>query len=459
MKLCTGSAVLACLAVVRIAEGAPTYQILYHERLQVSARVDEQGLKHLGFDAYGRHFDVSLEPNDNIGHAVPASRSDIKPYRGTVAGMTGSWVRLTQTPTGWRGIVSDGHELYAVEPENVVKKASIQSLSDSGGNGASSSSAPAMYRLADALIPEGAANCGTETDENVIAGTTGQTTASQAFSSITRDLSRKDTTTTASQQLVVGIVADHTFTDNFGADPESEIVARMNEVDGIWSTQVGISIVLGQVTVLTDATDTFTATTTPADLLSEVASFRGKVAASNGTSLTHLMTGRTLDNNIVGISYVGAVCQGNYSSSLSANITSTTEGALITAHELGHGFNAVHDGVAGACASTPQTYLMAPTINFNSQFSTCSLTSITAKAQTASCLQAVTTGGGTGASGSSSSGSDPSVSSDPSGSSGGTTSAGGSGSGSGGGGGSLDFGALAVLASVLLGRRAYARSR
>src|ERR1700722_11933277 len=130
-KLCTGSAVLACLAVARIAEGAPTYQVMYHERLEISARVDAQGLKHLGFDAYGRHFDVTLEPNDNIGHAVPASRSDIKPYRGTVAGMTGSWVRLTQTPDGWRGIVSDGHELYAVEPESAVKKASIQSLSDS----------------------------------------------------------------------------------------------------------------------------------------------------------------------------------------------------------------------------------------------------------------------------------------------------------------------------------------
>jgi hypothetical protein len=457
-KLCTGSAVLTCLAVARIAEGAPTYQVLYHERLEISARVDAQGLKHLGFDAYSRHFDLTLEPNDNIGHAVPANRSDIKPYRGTVAGMTGSWVRLTQTSNGWHGIVSDGHELYAVEPESAVKKASIPSLSDNGG-GAGSSSAPAIYRLADAIIPEGAANCGTETDENVIAGTAGHTTASQAFSSIAKDLSRKDTTTTASQQLVVGVVADHTFTDNVGTDPESEIVARMNEVDGIWSSQVGISIVLGPVTVLTDATDTFTATTTPTDLLSELASFRAKVAASNGTALTHLMTGRALDNNIVGISYLGAVCDGNYSSSLSANITSTTEGALITAHELGHSFNAVHDGVAGACASTPQTYLMAPIINFSNQFSACSLTSIAAKAKTASCVQAVAAGSSAGSTGgTSSSGGDPSVSSDPSGTSG-TGSGNSGGTGSGGGGGRLDFEVLAVLACALLSRRARARKQ
>jgi len=152
-KLRTGSAVLACLAVFRIAQGAPTYQILYHEHLEIAARVDATGQEHLGFDAYGRHFDVSLELNDNIRHAIATSRSDIKPYRGTVTGLTGSWARLTQTPDGWRGIVSDGQELYAIEPESAVKKASIQSLSDSG---AASSTAPTIYRLSDALMPDGA---------------------------------------------------------------------------------------------------------------------------------------------------------------------------------------------------------------------------------------------------------------------------------------------------------------
>ena len=430
-KLCTGSAVLACLAIARIAEGAPTYQILYHERLDISARVDPKGQQHLEFDAYGRHFEVNLEPNDNIGRGVPAGRSDIKPYRGTLTAATGSWVRLTRTQQGWRGMVSDGHELYAVEPIP-----------------ASEGGAPAIYRLADAVIPDGAAYCGTETDESLIAGATGRATASQAYSSIAADLSRKDTTTNTSQQLVVGVVADHTFTDNLGSDPETEIVARMNVVDGIWSSQVDISIVLGPVTVLTDTTDTFTSTTTPTDLLSQVADYRAKAATSNGPALTHLMTGRTLDGNIVGISYLGAVCDGNYSSSLSANISSTTEGALITAHELGHSFNAVHDGVAGVCASTPQTYLMAPIINFSNQFSACSLTSIAATAKTASCVQAVSTGSGSGSSGdTASSGSAPSVSSDPSG----TGSSTGSGSG---GGGSLDFAGLAVLAAMVSGRRA-----
>jgi hypothetical protein len=60
--------------------------------------------------------------------------------------------------------------------------------------------------------------------------------------------------------------------------------------------------------------------------------------------------------------------------------------ALIAAHELGHNFNAPHDGEAGACVATPQTFLMAPRVNFSSQFSSCSLEQIDAQIKTAQCL-------------------------------------------------------------------------
>jgi hypothetical protein len=461
-KLCTGSAVLACLMVFRIGEAAPAFQILYHERLEITPSTDATGQQHLGFDAYGRHFDVSLELNDNIRPAVAASRPDIKPYRGTLVGQPGSWVRLTQAPDGWRGVIADGHEIYAIEPESVVKKASIQSLSASAGG---SSSAPAIYRLSDALIPDGTAYCGTETGETVtssgtgtasVTGTAARSTALTAFSQIAKDISMKDT---ATRQLVVGVVADHQFNDNIGTDPEAEIVSRMDIVDGIWDSQVGISIVLGPVSVLTDTTDTFTATTSPTDLLTEVAGYRAKLPSTDGSALTHLMSGRILDGNIVGISYLGAVCNGSYSANLSANVTSTTMGALIAAHELGHSFNAVHDGVAGACSTTPQTYLMAPVINFSNQFSSCSLSTIGTTAVGASCVENKSSGGAGssgGSSGTSSSGGNPSVS-DPSGtnSTNGSSSTGSGGSSS--GGGAFDLAGLVFLAGVLLIRQACLR--
>jgi hypothetical protein len=81
-----------------------------------------------------------------------------------------------------------------------------------------------------------------------------------------------------------------------------------------------------------------------------------------------------------------SVCNSNTADSLSEGTHSTLESALIAAHELGHNFNAPHDGESGACSATPQTFLMAPKINYNDQFSSCSLLQINARIQTASCL-------------------------------------------------------------------------
>src|SRR3984885_2677131 len=163
-KLCTGSAVLACLALFRTATGAPAFQVLYHEKLEITPRVDAKGQQHVSFDAYGRHFDVNLELNENIRRGVSSGRSDIKPYRGTVTGQSGSWVRLTQTRDGWRGVISDGHELYAIQPENELQ-AALAPASVAGST--SSSSAPVIYRLADAIMPDRAGYCGTDLDEGL----------------------------------------------------------------------------------------------------------------------------------------------------------------------------------------------------------------------------------------------------------------------------------------------------
>ena len=442
-KLCTGSAVLACVTFVGTVTAAPTFKVLYHERLDISPRVDTNGQQHVSFDAYGRHFDIDLELNDNIARGVSADRSDIKPYRGTVTGQAGSWVRLTRSRVGWRGVVSDGQDIYAIEPASEMKQTAVQPLG-------ASSSAPIMYRLADAIMPDGAGVCGTDTTPGASFSGTERSSAQKAFARLAADLSRKDTSGVATRQLVVNVVADHTFTDAIGSDPEGSIVARWDIVDGIWSSQVGIKIVLAPIRILTDADDPFSSTASAPTLLAEVAGYRAGLPAHQETALTHLATGRAMEGNIIGISYLGAICNGAQAVSLSQSTTSLIMGGLIAAHELGHSFNAVHDGVPGACSTTPLTYLMAPTINFSNQFSACSLQSINARAVTASCLRQITPvisrNPPTGTSGSGGTISDPGS---------GSNSAGGSGASSGGGGGgNLDLSWLAFLGSMLMLRRA-----
>jgi hypothetical protein len=467
-KLCTGSAALTCLAALHIANAAPAFQVLYHERLEIAPQVDDKGQQHLGFDAYGRHFDLDIESNEGIRKGVPANRSDIKPYQGTVSGHAGSWVRLTQTRDGWRGVLFDGQDLYAIESAGQLQQAGVQSVTET-------STTPVMYRFADTLMPDAAAYCATDTDTDTSSTQSSHSTALNAYTEISKDLSMKDTSTGTTRQLVVSVVTDHQFADAIGTDAAAEITARMNVVDGIWYSQVGIHIALGTVKILTDATDTFSSTTSSSDLLAEVAQYRSKTSSSDGSGLTHLMSGRTLDSNIIGIAYVGEVCDGSNSVSLSDTTVSTTMGALVAAHELGHNFNAPHDGAAGgACASTAQTYLMAPQINFSNQFSSCSLTQITTRLASASCVQKVSAASSGSTSSSSGSGSSSSSSSNTGGtvsdSGSSTSSSGSSSSGSttsssgGGGGGSLDLGWLAFLTACLMlqlyaATRRHARAR
>lgn len=366
---------------------APAFAILYHEAIRPQVHQVSGHTRSMTFEAYGRRFNFALAPNEAIRRAIPADRSDIEALRGQLEGQPQSWVRMTHTRTGWHGMISDGQELYAIEPAADVASAVVQPLADMSG------SAQVMYRLKDALLPVGPAFCeilnvdgtpyvgGDGMPSSSGAQTQGRVTAKMLVDAIARDT----LPAAPGLELTVGVVADYEFYQEYSTDPQGTIIARMDIVDGIWSSQVGVKISLAPLTVLTTAQEPFTKTA-PADLLVQVRQYRSSNSAQMETGVTHLMTGRDLDGDTVGISYMGSVCDSQYADSLSEGSHSTLMSALIAAHELGHNFNAPHDGEAGACASTPQTFLMAPKVNFSEQFSSCSLEQINARIKSAQCL-------------------------------------------------------------------------
>jgi hypothetical protein len=376
-------AALACYAFSN-ATAAPGIQILYHEAIRPETQQVSGHTRSMTFEAYGRRFNFQLQPNEAVMRAVPAGRADIEPLRGQIEGQAKSWVRLTHTRSGWRGMISDGEELYAVEPAADVANAVVQPLADT------SATASVMYRLKDALLPDGPAFCQIlNVDGSPYVGSDStsdpqsRVTAKMLVDSIVRDAATFPNG--PDLELTVGVVADYEFYQKFSADPEGAIISRWDIVDGIWSSQVGVKMSLAPLTVLTAAKEPFTKTA-PSDLLAQLRQYRGSHSAQLSTGVTHLMTGRDLDGSIVGISYMGSVCNGDSADSLSEGAHSALESALIAAHELGHNFNAPHDGEAGACSATPQTFLMAPQINYSNQFSSCSLGQINARIKTATCL-------------------------------------------------------------------------
>jgi hypothetical protein len=189
----------------------------------------------------------------------------------------------------------------------------------------------------------------------------------------------------------VGVVGDFEFANLFAGTTttaEDAVAARMNIVDGIFTSQLGVKLALAPTTIFPSANDPFSSQTNAGTLLSELRSYRSGSAAQLALGLTHLMTGRDLDGDTVGIAYIGAVCDGGNAASLSEGRRSTTQSALIAAHEIGHNFGAPHDGEAGACASTPQTFLMAPRLNGSDQFSACSIAQIQPYVNNSRCLTA-----------------------------------------------------------------------
>jgi len=331
----------------------------------------------LSFEAFGKRFDLQLEPNAQLAAATPVERPDLIAYEGRIAGLPGSWARLTRTREGLSGLIADGREIYAVEPAREVAPIADAALTPPA-------TGTVVYRLADALIDPQAASCG-------VAGNGQPTSALALYKSLASELAPLGALA-VDTQLDVAAVADYALFRDYGAATIDFLLARLNVVDGIYAAQVGIRIHVGS-TFVYETQDPFTATAAP-DLLQQLANYRRTTIASRRLGLTHLMTGRELDDTTVGIAYLDTVC-----SLQSASLTEARSGklsaaliSLVAAHEIGHNFGAPHDGEAGkACAATnPNAYLMAPTLSTaNSQFSPCSLDVIAQRVAAAQCLTAV----------------------------------------------------------------------
>lgn len=359
----------------------PDLRVLHHEAPR-ELRLDRNG-RPASFEAYGRRFELALERNERLRFVTPATLPGVETLRGALVGLPDSWVRVTRTPAGLYGMFFDGLDVYVIEPAHELAG---RVVGPAGARGRE----PVVYRLADTLMPIDGPRCGTPSRAEAARG---GPTGMEEFQALAAELQSVAGTAglTATRQLRLAVVGDHEFsqlTFAGGLTPEQAIAARMNVVDGIFSSQVGVTLIVDSVTVFRDPADPFTSTLTPSTLLEEFGLWRRSTPGQTAAGLSHLMTGRDLDGTTIGIAYLDALCSSRFGASLSqaAGVSSTTA-TLIIAHEIGHNFGASHDGESGSvCESTPQTFLMAPRINNSDQFSRCSLDTIAPSVATAACI-------------------------------------------------------------------------
>ncbi len=328
------------------------------------------------FSAFGQSFELELEPNQRVA-AMFDSNSDARAYRGELRGVPESWVRLVISSAGVSGVIWDGANLFGVEP--------------------TADAEVAMFRAADVVVPAGTMSCGMHAPVD---------NAAVMFAELAGETPEIGFAAGATVNMNLGIVSDPEFGVLY-ADPEAAMMTRVNNVDGIYSEQLGIQLTVERVDVFDDAaSDPFSDTVMAEDLLEELSYFRADTPEQDAQGLTHLFTGRDLDGSTVGVAYIGAICAQRSpfnptGPSFGVGLTQANFGpagalleSLIAAHEIGHNFGAPHDGEAGdVCEDEPATgFIMAAALDVNADdFSQCSIDVITDAIPGASCITPIAT--------------------------------------------------------------------
>ncbi len=372
---------IMALAALATPAGAGEPAIVHHEVAadwRFAAAAPGEPYAELSFTALGRAWRAELAANAVLlgqleAAGFHAAGRDTMLYRGRLEGVPGSWLRLAHTATGWQGLIWDGSELLAVDAAEALDGLTETPVGATGR-------IPVVFRAADVRLPPDAVSCAAAPtgDPPPVAG-------KAALETVVRELKAA-----ADQAVDVAMIGDADFASRHAIDPESALAVRLNNIDGIFSEQVGVTLNVTEFRVFDPASDPLTASTDARNLLDDLGRYKLADSGLRPLALVHLYTGRDLDGTTAGIAYTGGLCRSQFGAGLSEGRRTVITDTLIGAHEIGHNFGAPHDGEAGSpCESTPETFLMAPRINNSSTFSTCSLEQIAAELAGTTCLRAV----------------------------------------------------------------------
>ena len=255
-------------------------------------------------------------------------------FRGRVIGEEGSQVRVTMLADGLAGYYTRGGERLFIEPARAYTQwASPGTL--------------VVYRAEDARA-------------EIVPSCAGELAAGEA-------LVAPQVESTTLRVLELATDADHEYVTARGgaAEANQRILHVLNMVEGVYESELGISIDVVYQHAWTSP-DPYGADT-PLGVLQAFRAHWNANLADVPRDFAQLFTGKAIATN-QGIAYTSVMCR---DAGASYGLTGPSDFASawhrITAHELGHAFGAQHVAEPQGCAST----IMNPTMSLASPFTFC----------------------------------------------------------------------------------------
>jgi hypothetical protein len=131
----------------------------------------------------------------------------------------------------------------------------------------------------------------------------------------------------------------------------ADIENILNGVQTIYDNEVDVTYVLTHILVHISEPDPY-GTTDYGVLLAAFTSHWNSSQADIARDVAHLMTGRDLDTSVIGVAYLGVICESPdqaYGLSQTRFSNNLAQRVALTAHEVGHNFNAQHCNGQGFC--------------------------------------------------------------------------------------------------------------
>ncbi len=335
---------LAISQFITDQNGSANFSLFFNENLNFDIYLFERKVTAPNYSLRTNGRDGNLQPSLNQNMA--------KTYYGYLPNKLHSEVALTIADGFLYGFINDGEETYFIQSEGDYIKDSKNYI---------------LYNVKDAKDPEHA-SCGVTGSHHL----------------------KKDTDSNANQseflvckKVPYAIANDYSMFTKYGsvANVENRNIGIVNNVNvnytGSFNDDLELEIV-EQVVISTAGGDPWTSSTDSGELLDDFTAW-----GPTGFSATHadgsLWSDRDFDGGTIGLAWVGSVCTANRYNVLEDFNSNAQLIRVLTAHEIGHNFDALHDAAGSS-------FIMAPSVANVTQWSSASINAINSYVASVSCL-------------------------------------------------------------------------